>query len=308
MILAGIYHTSSAQNLVPNPGFESYQSCPGATGQLNTCTGNWGANGLYSPDYFNTCAPMSVGMGIGIPHNNYGFQYPSGGNGYAGFFAYSSSFSNAREFISTQLTAPLIPGTKYFVSFKVNTAYKVSGFPAVDPSVAVNNIGLLFTVNNPITTFPMPSNGAHVYSSAVISDTLGWTTISGSYLATDTSRYITIGNLFQDAVTTIQFLGQPGTGAAYYYVDDVCVSSDSLACANLPVGEQRRASGITIKAYPNPAADIVQIDIPPASDISGCLLSIKNIVGAEVFRTSVSRSQLKLQTAAWEEKDCILLK
>lgn len=286
-----------AQNLVPNPGFETLQSCPANTNQLTICTGNWIANSLYSPDYFNSCAPGIVGAGVGIPHNNFGYQLPSGGDAYAGFYAYLSQFAGAREFISTQLTSPLTIGQKYYVRFKVSAAYKNSGNPSLDPTLAVSNLGLLFTVNNPTTSLILLSNNAHVFTTSVASDTADWTVISGSYTATENSQYITIGNHFQDGAIQIQGIVQPGTsGAAYYYIDDVCVSADSMDCISMPVGLQNRQGENTISVYPNPASDIIQVDIPAIYQKNAYTLCVRNIAGAEVLHAPATEPMVKFST------------
>jgi hypothetical protein len=63
----------------------------------------------------------------------------------------------------------------------------------------------------------------HDYLSPVI-DKLGWTTISGSLIATGNERFIHIGNFRNDNITLqgTTFVG--GTiNTAYYYVDEVSI-------------------------------------------------------------------------------------
>lgn len=271
-----------AQNLVPNPGFENYSVCPSSSGQLNACTGNWFGNAFQTPDYFNACNPNSTFLGsleVGVPNNLFGFQYAASGNGYAGILAFDYFFPEGREFFSTQLTAPLTIGTRYFVSFKANPAW--SPFASVD--LACNNIGIRFSVDNILDTLPMQLNIAQVYSAAVLNDTMNWTVISGSFIATDTSRYITIGNLFDDAATQTQSLGQPGTGVAYYFIDDVCVSADSSICNDFTVGTKHAVGVQQIQVFPNPATDQVAIDLPFSIIKPGCKLVVKNALGQEVL-------------------------
>jgi len=297
-----------AQNLVPNPEFENYQSCPSGTNQLASSTGNWGATSITSPDYFNTCAPLQIGTGVGIPHNNFGFQYPASGSGYAGFYAYTSQFAGAREYVCSPLSTPLTIGGKYYVRFKVSAAYKVSGNPGLDPTVAVSHVGLRFTVTNPINTFYTVPNTADVYSTTIVGDTSEWTTISGSFIATENSGYLMIGNHFQDNAIQIQGIAQAGTsGAAYYFVDDVCVSMDSLDCINLPVGKAGKMYVQNMMVYPNPAIDVIRIDIPEGYRNNGSQLSVRNISGVEVFRTEVFRGDLAIQTASWGAKGLYLI-
>jgi hypothetical protein len=290
-----------AQNLVPNPSFEIYSNCPTNYNQLTGNTGNWFANPIFTPDYFNSCEPNSNfngNMNPGVPHNLFGFQHASSGNGYAGFVAYSYDVPETREFISTQLNSSLSIGTKYFVSFKVNLAWE----PSLPVSNACNNIGIRFTVENLQSSWPFQPNIAQIYSTNIINDTLGWTTISGSFIATDTSRYITIGNLFEDALTQVQSLNQPGVGAAYYFLDDVCVSSDSLTCFGLSVGELEKQISPNIKISPNPTTDLFFVDIPFPLPRTGYNISVKNTVGKEVFASKNLKDKMYVDTRNWGAK------
>ncbi|HRD53362.1 MAG TPA: T9SS type A sorting domain-containing protein [Flavobacteriales bacterium] len=78
---------------------------------------------------------------------------------------------------------------------------------------------------------PLPGY-AHVYGTDVVEDTLGWTVISGSFLADSAYRYVVVGNFFSDEETNWSLMDPNGTGyLAYYYIDEVCVSRDPLYCA-----------------------------------------------------------------------------
>ena len=104
-----------AQNLVPNPGFESYSSCPTSytvpnVNQINKAV-PWD-HPCYegTSDFFHKC-------GYG-PSNFAGGQSPHAGDGYAGFFVWNSLYEY-REYIQAPLTVPLVGGTTYEVSFWV---------------------------------------------------------------------------------------------------------------------------------------------------------------------------------------------
>lgn len=295
ILLMGITSSLNAQNLVPNPSFENYSTCPTNSNQLNGNTGNWFANLIFTPDYFNVCHPYSNipnNTFPGVPNNFFGFQYAATGNAYAGFVAYYYGQAETREFISTQLTSPLSIGTKYFVSFKVNMAWQLFG----DVANACNNIGIRFSVDDIQSNWPFQPNIAQIYSQNIINDTLGWTTISGSFIATDTSKYITIGNLFEDALTQVQNLNQPGVGAAYYFLDDVCVSADSLTCFSLSVGQNQNFNANKIDVYPNPATEVIIVDLPNPLIQTGCNISVKNTFGQEVFKSTNVKQKLYIDT------------
>ena len=92
--------TINAQNLVPNPSFEIYDTCP------NNYGGNNLSNGWYpfssSPDYFNAC---SINSSVGVPVNGFGNQNASTGNAYCGFASYHSS--NWNELLGRKLSTTL---------------------------------------------------------------------------------------------------------------------------------------------------------------------------------------------------------
>jgi hypothetical protein len=123
-----------AQNLVPNPSFESYTTCPTNFGQIVNSI-NWQAV-ISSPDYFNSCSSYS---NISVPANffNSNFQSARTGNGYAGFITLGLYTYNTRENISVPLISSLVNGNNYLVKFYVAAAqaYKL----------ASNNIALNFS-------------------------------------------------------------------------------------------------------------------------------------------------------------------
>ena len=301
ILLLGINLSIKGQNLVPNPSFENYLTCPTTFDQISIYTGNWFSNPAYTPDYYNSCEPNSNLAGSlypGVPNNLFGFQYASTGNAYAGFVAYDYNVSESREFISTQLNSALIIGTKYFVTFKVNLAFELN----TGVSNACNNLGMHFTVDNLQSSFPIQPNIPQVNTTNIVNDTLGWTTISGSFIASDTSKYITIGNFFNDSLTQVQALNQPGVGGVYYYIDDVCVSSDSLTCYSLNVGQNQKTKFKKVDVYPNPTTGLVLVDLHLSSIKTGCNISVKNTLGEEVFKSTNLMQNLYIDTENWGAK------
>ena len=203
-------------NLVPNPSFEQYSSCPAAFGEVYKATG-W--NSFNTPDYFNTCATSTD---VGVPLNYMGYQYAATGNAYGGFFTYYSSF-DYHEFLYTQLQSPLIKNQKYFISFKVSPAD--SGF-----CIYSNKTGVKFFTNTPGSI--VLNNTAHFYTNTIITDTAGWTKVSGSFVADSVYKYAVFGNFFNDANTDI-IDHNCGFPLSYYYIDDICISTDSLLCNSI---------------------------------------------------------------------------
>ena len=203
---------SGAQNLVSNPGFETYLTCP-AFGQFSSVfIQNWNKPTVGSSDYYHYNCPGIVPVQ----------QAPRTGSAYAGIIAYNYG-TEYREYITGTLQTPLTAGQVYDVDFYVslNDGY----------IQAVEELGAYISV-----AAPGPfSNALHLNlipqienNNGTITDTSGWKHIYGQFVAAGGEQYITIGNFHDDAGTTITQPGTTGSYGAYYFVDDVSVvRSDS---------------------------------------------------------------------------------
>ncbi|MEO5569908.1 MAG: gliding motility-associated C-terminal domain-containing protein [Bacteroidia bacterium] len=204
-----------AQNLVPNGGFETVNSCPTGASQLSVAL-PWDTLGA-SADVFNSCsANFGSCAGVGVPENFGGTASAHSGNGYAGIIA-KHSIANYREYIQAPLTSPLIPGKLYKVEawFRraTNSAY------AVKPLGMMLSVGAITQSGTANLGFP-----PQVSSPAVISDTNTWTLVKSYVTAAGGENYITIGNFNDDATSGIVSLPNSSTcpfNGAYYYIDDV---------------------------------------------------------------------------------------
>jgi len=239
------------QNLVPNPSFEIYDTCPSGVGdnltdEVRRAIG-W-SSFRNSPDYFNACADSA--SYVSVPNNGFGYQPAYDGNAYCGFQTFFTT--NYREIIGCQLSSPLIIGTKYYVSFKLARAYKALPFGVGGAS---NKIGARFSTisYNEFTNPTLINNFAHVYTDSIITDTLNWVNIQGSIIADSSYQYLGIGNFFDDNHTdTIQ-------GRCYYWVDMVCVSTDSLTCIGSGEGIPESNNNPPNNIFPNPAFSTITI-------------------------------------------------
>ena len=251
-------------NLVPNPSFEDTLGCPQGYPDLDTKCQDWKSFRI-TPDYFNNCSSV-----CGY-YNQAGYQQPNSGNAYAGFCTYQVTNSTAREHIGVQLVSPLLIGTKYYVSFFVSPAWS-----NLLTNIATNKTGMLLTTfqySDPNGDNPLP-NSCTVYSDSIIKDTLSWYKIQGSFIADSSYQYLIIGNFFDDSlVDTINFPYQVVPQVAYYYLDDVCVSTDSIYAQTWTGFAENIHSQIKIKIYPNPATDVVNI------------ISLENITKVQLLNT-----------------------
>lgn len=262
-------HLSIAQNLVPNPSFEDYDTCPTSSDQINYASGWYG----FSSECFNSCGP-SGSFSFGVPSNFLGHQDASTGNAYGGLYTHAGA-KNYREHIGRKLHTPLIAGTRYFISFKVSLA---------DNSDCATNIGIIlsntpYSINQPLPIL----NYCTIHYSGVIYDKFNWTVIDGSFIADSSYEYLTIGNFFSDSITD-NVSTTFGCGA-YYFVDDVCISSNSQDCHVVASAENLTAK--TISLHPNPASNI--LNVPMLSDYTE--ISIYDVVGNIKYQTTGDKAK-----------------
>lgn len=231
-------------NLVPNPSFEDTVYCPFGLDQVNASVG-WSAY-RNSPDYFSACLPN-------VPNTSFGFQHANSGGAYIGLATYyrrnSAAGGNYREYAGITLNSPLQIGLKYFVSFYAVLAERNTGF-------ASNNLGLRFFTNAYSLANPAPINNiSHLRSDSLLVDSINWTRVSGSFTADSTYQYLSIGN-FYDYLNTDTLYITPSMAVAYYFVDDICVTTDSLynetwtGLQNIEPNE--------VQIFPNPVQDYFQ--------------------------------------------------
>jgi hypothetical protein len=221
LAIAGNGH---AQNLVNNPSFEEYTTCPNDISQFDRVVG-WQtiAN---SPDYFNTCADDTVS----VPYNAVGYQWPSDGEAYAGVV--NAEFG--KEYFQAELSSPVVLGQLTYVSMRL--AAGGFGYPFwSSPMLAGNNVGMHLSTTPwaPLTfNTEFEVNSAAVHMADVLSDTTSWIVLSAAFIADSAYRYVQIGNFFSDSLCTYSVLDSVpgGTGLAYAFVDLVCVSQQAGVC------------------------------------------------------------------------------
>jgi gliding motility-associated-like protein len=190
-------------NLVPNPSFENYTSCPTWSSQINYAY-PWVMPSLGTSDFYNSC---SIGI-VGVPLNTFGYQKARTGVAYAG----GQMTSGYREYITSPLNMRLLKDKYYCIEFYVNLADASSTFISDSVSIGIY-ISNDSVYNSTIGILPYTPQ---IYNSISqnINDSINWTKISGVYQALGGESYITIGNFFVD-----EFFG----AANYYYIEDVSI-------------------------------------------------------------------------------------
>lgn len=209
--------SSFAQNLVPNPSFENVNCPTGYTGfpaQVEAFMHDWYSATCASPDPMTNC---SSNANTSVPDVWFGHQEARTGTNYMGLGFYGSWY----EYIGVRLTQPLVSGEVYHVSFYVSMAEQVR--------YAADKLGIYFSTSEircysgfsgPVLTHvPQVTQPAGLF----LTDSVGWTAISGTYTALGGEEYIVIGYFNPWNVAALQDIGNGGTTRCYYYIDDVSV-------------------------------------------------------------------------------------
>ncbi len=276
--------TLSAQNLVPNPGFEQFGSCPfgnvldSALFWFNPTPGG-APNG--TPNYFHGCA-------ADVPENFAGTQAAHGGLGYAGFATYSSTSvtPSFREYIEVPLTEPLMAAACYELRFHVSLADEMMH--------ATCNMGALFSDVPIIQSTPGPllfPPSLDALGGCLV-DSEDWTMVSGIYQAQGGESYLVIGNFHFDSTTTALTVDPDAYyGHSYYLIDDVSLTQlpGSAGCFSVGVAEQ---AGPSFSVFPNPVIDELSLSMEGNELIFFTLFDAR---GLAVARTSFMRAT-KLST------------
>ena len=266
-------------NLVPNPSIELYDTCPYYGGWIGFATPWYNPTGG-SPDYFNQCETTGY---LSVPSNFVGFQYAKSGVAYAGICVYGSipGAPSAREYLQIELLDTLIATKHYCVSFYVsNTPIATSPY-----NIAITKMGLLFSNNaiiasnaNVLSYTPQITSPAGVF----LTDSVGWTEISGTYIASGGEKYITIGNFSDNAHTdtVVLYTNSQSQNAAYYYIDDVSVTQ-----CNVGISEINNPNS-EILISPNPTTGIFTIHTEGAA--------IKEIKITNVLGETITNYELRI--------------
>ena len=221
---------STAQNLVPNPGFEEFYICPGGYSEIPSefRVKNWSSGSLGTPDHFHTC---SMGE-ADVPYNWAGVSDAYEGNGYAGIYVWSRDRmgNSYREYLHTKLLSPLTQDSTYILEFR----FKLSSYSML----TADRIGLLLTDTilknssfRPIAIIPT----LNVVKDSSLTDKTGmWEIARGEYTAKGGEQYILLGNFYNNEQTkyyTIRFRPvqqEMLRDGSYYYIDNVQVTPKYL--------------------------------------------------------------------------------
>ena len=252
------FNVQAQNNLVPNPGFETFENCPRfwAEKPSDLTASNWESPTDATPDNFSECSDLS-----GIPVNWAGVMPAHGGVSYAGFIARRNfglatddkKYPTHREYLMTPLTAPMEAGREYKVSFFVSLAENCrlasDQIQAFFSKEKLNGSGRKAIFKSAAITTPVGSP---------ITTTGSWVEVSGVYVAKGGERYMTIGNFTNNAgkatekvLFEIRNEGKPFQ-FSYYYLDDVSVIAGEMSKVKPPVATTSGNTKATGGATKNP--------------------------------------------------------
>lgn len=261
-------------NLVPNPGFETYTSCPNNADQLNYAP-PWFRPSTGTPDYYNSCAlPITY---FNVPVTSAGYCPAQSGNGMAGFLTSETVLTTFiyREYLAVRLLNQLTTNTKFYVTYYCRLA---------DSSrYASKSINIYFK-NDSIgkNTYDTINANPQIVNSTFISNKNSWTKLRGSFTAIGTEKYMYIGNFKPNTTNDTLFAAGGGNkqyyNMPYYFIDNICVSSDSLFSENWITKLPENENVIDFKFYPNPLKNVLHIE---GSNLNGNI-NLLNIIGEEV--------------------------
>jgi gliding motility-associated-like protein len=207
---------SYSQNLIFNPGFEINYGIPDNTQQWYLADGWSNVHGgthypAPSPDYFHL---LSNHMLVGLPHSGFGTVYPLDGEAVMGIVLWEQIGVDFREYLTQELTAPLVVGAEYEFSFY--TTNGVDGF-----GYATSDLGVWFSVDppsqinahNPIAASPQFTTDSIIYSQ-------DWIQITYSFVADAPYQHFTIGNFEDDQNTTLENVYPDHYPGVYHFFDN----------------------------------------------------------------------------------------
>ena len=223
----------NGQNLVPNPSFEIYDTCP-THWTLTKFAIPWFQPTYATSDYFNACDTFGAIPMVGVPLNWFGSQDARTGVGYCGIWAYLSTI-NYSEYIEVKLSDSLRANKRYTIKFYVsladNSHWAIDGIGAYFSKDSIINSGF----SNSLPFIPQVSNP----KGNIITDKISWTLISGNYISQGGEQFITIGNFFNYPNVDTLYLPDGGDVnnfglMSYYYIDDVSVILDEDSSLFIP--------------------------------------------------------------------------
>ena len=214
---------AAGQNLIFNPGFETYTALPTISAQPCNAAG-WATPagtcipsvppGCGSPDYYHMLSPSAT---ISPAVLQWGTCTPHSGQGMMGVGPFQLLNTGYREYVSTVLTTPLIVGAQYEVGTWISngTASAYNG--------GTNHNGFVFSTSPIAQSCGLPIITSPTVEIPVVLHSTNWQFVSVTFTATQAFTHMCFGNFVAHAATTYQSFGS-GPALPYYYIDDMSLT------------------------------------------------------------------------------------
>jgi hypothetical protein len=203
-----------------------------------------------------------------------GVQYAKDGNAYAGYW--HNVGGALREYIQGTIQDSLTIGKKYKCYY-----YVVLQSLQVLATDAGSNFGMGFTtyhVKQDSTWYNITNFQPKINDTTVISDTLNWVKVEGTFIADSAYKFFTIGNFFDEFHTK-------GL-SSYYYLDDVHIEE----VKGDGVEEQLAEGSRQLVVYPNPCGEKLLVT---GYQLLGNTVEIMDVLGRVMLRNEASNQQIK---------------
>ena len=157
------------------------------------------------------------------PNSGYGFQFPRTGRNFiiSQFYCTACQWAYPRNRLKTKLKANTTYCAKYYV---VNTNNNLIAIENYAMYFGDENLDTIQYCNVPLTYI----NPAIEYNNGIITDTLNWTAISGTFVASGNEKYMVLGNFRGVNGTNTLIINSPTLA---YMSNDVYI--DDVSCINL---------------------------------------------------------------------------
>lgn len=198
---------------ITNPGFESHSNVPSNVGQYYLADGWSNAGSAASdPDYYHYFGSQ----GGDIPETPVANINSWEGNAIMGAALCGQPGTNYREYISNELSEPLNVSQRYLISFRMTngdiTSMSAGGLGVSQIGVAFSDLCPEQNGNSPLFMPPAFELDTVVFSK-------DWRHFQFAFIATQPSRFMTIGVFGDDTGKDIEVMGgNPSFG--YYFFDD----------------------------------------------------------------------------------------
>ncbi|MFN5070079.1 MAG: T9SS type A sorting domain-containing protein [Bacteroidota bacterium] len=202
-------------------------------------------------------------------------------------WAYSLPFKNlvnTRNYITGELKTRLTIDSVYCFEMYCNRVYNKDTKSQTHSIGALFTISLFFDTSNYYSSYDTIGKTPQVSNTTtLIEDTLGWTKIAQEFIATDTFRYLTIGNFEPDATTWFTvFDTSEWINGSFVYIDDVAVYKGKCR-------EEDKPQKTFFNLYPNPGSGVFSLNYGVAQDAH---LVVYDILGRTVLNETLAADKV----------------